>query len=378
LFLSFLIRRMGNCFEGAAKPLKDTKKPAPTEAPKQAPKAPAAVEKKEEILPPAPAPVPVSEKEPAPVVPEPAPVAAVPEAVGEQLVAPTSVQQLGVDSCLEVYSNSYEAWCPGVIQDMDSTSVFVAYQVPGDPAESLINTKGLPIDSPELKCATDDGAWLGASVEIFSASQQCWCMGKITELSNGVATAIYQYPGAAPESDPIMKQLELGNPDLQLPGAKNALQYRQQGELPMAIPMTVGQKVEVFSNSLGVWCPGTIQEVHGNESLSVAFHYPDMDPSEQPVLKELPIGHQDVRMASAETFNHTPLGEADLVQGIAVEVYSESRQFWILAHVKEVKEGLVTVLMRYPDMPPDSQLFEKVLPVGHVYIRLPEGDSSAA
>lgn len=364
---------MGNCFAGVTpaekKPLN---KPEATEAPKQAPKAPAAVEKKEERLPPAavpaPAPVPVVEKEPAPL-----PVETVPAPVGEVPVVASGLQNLGIDSCLEVYSNSYEAWCPGVIQDIDSTSVFVAYQVPGDPAESLINTKGLPIDSPELRGATDDGAWLGASVEIFSASQQCWCMGKITELQAGVATVIYQYPDAAPDSDPIMKQLELGNPDLQLPGAKNAMQYRQG----MDSPMNPGDKVEVFSNSMGVWCRGIVAEVK-NGGIIVEFHYPDMDPNEPPVVKELPPGHQDLRLALnlAEEFNHALVPEADLQQGIAVEVYSESRQFWILAHVKEVKEGLVTVLMRYPDMPPESQLFEKVLPVGHQYIRLPEGDSA--
>jgi hypothetical protein len=141
--------------------------------------------------------------------------------------------------------------------------------------------------------------------------------------------------------------------------------------------MFLGTRVEVYSNSLGVWCPGEVQEMRPDGSISVAFHYPDMDPKEAPVVKELPVGHQDVRLPQMEVFDHAPLTEAQLQQGIPVEVYSESRQFWILAHVKEIKDSQVTVLMRYPDMPPDTQLFEKVLPVGHNYIRLPAGDAVA-
>jgi hypothetical protein len=259
---------------------------------------------------------------------------------------------------------------------MDANSVFVAYQVPGDPAESLINTKGLPIESPELRPANDDGAWLNANVEVFSSSKQCWCNGTIRELQNGLATVLYLYPDAPEESDHIMKQLQLGDLDLQLPGAKNALQYRQG--MGGGDRFTVGTPVEVFSNTLSLWCQGVVQDVREAEGIiSVAFYYPDMDPNkEAPALKELPIGHPDVRLAVPLPPNGgAPVSEAELVAGVAVEVYSESRQFWILAHVKEVQDGLVTVLLRYPDMPPDSGLFEKVLPVGHPYIRLPMGDS---
>jgi len=285
------------------------------------------------------------------------------------------IQGLGVGNCLEVYSNSYQAWCPGVIGEKDASSVLVAYQVPGDPAESLINTKCLPIDTPELRVAKDDGSWLNASVEVFSGSKQMWCLGKITELQDGVATVLYFYPDA-PANQGITKQLQLGTPDLQLPGAKNALQNRPlRGQ-----DLKPGTNVDVYSNSLQRWCPGLVQDLREADGIvSVAFYYPDMDPqTEPPALKEMPIGHQDVRIAMPCPLNPNPVSEADLVAGAVVEVYSESRQFWILAHVKEVKDGLVTVLLRYPDMPQDSGLFEKVLPVGHMYIRLPAGDSDGA
>jgi hypothetical protein len=369
---------MGNCFAGVAAGVapaekKPLNKPEAKDPPPAEPKVPAAVEKKE--VAPAPVPVPVVAKKEEPPKAEPPKADPVDTGVAAEVVGEGNIRGLKVDDCLEVYSNSYGAWCPGVIQDMDSTSVFVAYQVPGDPAESLINTKGLPIDSPELRPAQDGGAWQGASVEVFSASQQKWCMGKVELVAGGIARVVYQYPDQPIDADPIMKELKLGDPDLQLPGAKNALQYRQgQDGVQLMLP---GTRVEVFSNSLGVWCPGEVQEMRPDGSISVAFHYPDMDPDEAPVVKELPLGHQDVRLPPTETFDNPPLSEAQLQQGIAVEVYSESRQFWILAHVKEVKEGLVTVLMRYPDMPPESQLFEKVLPVGHNYIRLPAGDAAA-
>jgi len=376
---------MGNCFAGVtpAQKVGEKKpliKPAAVEAipATQAPKAPVVVEKKEADRVPPQVPVVVEKKDEPPKVELLEPVfepVDMPMRV-DQVEGESRISGLKVDSCLEVFSNSYNSWCPGVIQDMDSTSVFVAYQVPGDPAESLINTKGLPINSEELRPAEDGGAWLGASVEVFSSTKQCWCMGKITELQLGVATAIYQYPDQPPESDPIMKQLELGNPDLQLPGAKNALQYRQGVDVGCPTNMSPGTRVEVFSNSMQMWCPGEVQELRPDGSISVAFHYPDMDPEEAPVVKELPLGHQDVRLITPEVFNNAPVSEEELVQGIAVEVYSESRQFWILAHVKEVKDGLVTVLVRYPDMPPETELFEKVLPVGHMYVRLPLGESA--
>jgi hypothetical protein len=357
---------MGNCFEGAAKPAVEKKplKASKVNASEVAPppvKEPSAVELqlnqsigvKPQVVPSKPESTPVAE------------------------TGNNGIMNLGKGDCLEVYSNSYSKWCPGVIQDVDASSVFVAYQVPGeakDPTESFINTKGLPIDSPELRTVVDDGAWFAASVEVLD--KRTWCRGSITELKDGMATVQYFFPDA-PANSPSMRQMPLGDPNLQLPGIQNASLYRQGIGQDL---MQVGSNVEVYSNSLKLWCPGLVQEMREEDSIiSVAFYYPDMDPStEAPALKELPMMHPDVRLAMPNPPNPSPVSEAELAAGAAVEVYSESRQFWILAHVKEVKEGLVYVLLRYPDMPPESGLFEKVLPVGHVYIRLPMGDSDGS
>ena len=54
-----------------------------------------------------------------------------------------------------------------------------------------------------------------------------------------------------------------------------------------------------------------------------------------------------------------------------IEVYSVSRDLWIVSTVQEITDdGMVTLQLRYPDMPADSGLYEKVLPVGHQDMRL--------
>eukprot|EP00930_Biecheleria_cincta_P048106 TRINITY_DN33468_c0_g1_i1.p1 TRINITY_DN33468_c0_g1~~TRINITY_DN33468_c0_g1_i1.p1 ORF type:complete len:402 (-),score=56.59 TRINITY_DN33468_c0_g1_i1:79-1284(-) len=279
------------------------------------------------------------------------------------------VGSCGVGSFMEVYSNSNQAWCPGVIYDMDSCSVLMAYQVPCEPSEAAsdasIRIKTLTLDSPELRVASDTGPWLGADVEVFSHTNQDWCPGKINVIKDGVAEIAITYPG---EEVPSIKNLQLGDKDIQLPGAKSAMQFSTGAD-----GFAVGSPVEVYSNSLGMWCYGVIQQIVDGIA-SIAFYYPDMDPqNEAPAIKELPLGHPDFRLPTTASSIQFSAGvpESELLPGVAVEVYSESRQYWILGSVVEVKDGMVTVSLRYPDMPPDQADYEKVLPVGHEYLRLP-------
>merc|ERR1719343_666551 len=108
--------------------------------------------------------------------------------------------------------------------------------------------------------------------------------------------------------------------------------------------------------------------------MKVNFYYPDMDPKkEEPMHKELPIGTQDVRLPTFNAGHLDPnVNPADFVIGNPIEVFSHSRQVWIQATIKEVTQaGMLTASFRYPDMPEGSELYEKVLPLGHADFRLP-------
>jgi len=299
-----------------------------------------------------------------------------PAATGESMAALIEAESMGVGSCLEIFSNSYQAWCPGVIYGLESSSVLVAYQVPGEPADANISTKTLPVDSNELQMPAGEGSWLAASVEVYSHSNKAWCLGKITEIVDGVASVVFFYPNEPADAVPVMKQLPLGDKDLRLRGIDAAFQVSLPGGGLGHETLRVNDAVEVYSNSLGIWCPGIVQDLD-TEVVTVAFFYPDMDPNkEQPAVKELPLGHQDLRLPGYATgAPHTsgpPVSGGELVVGRQIEVYSQSREVWIKAKITQVQDGNVTMQLRYPDMPDDSELYEKVLPIGHGDMRLAE------
>lgn len=270
---------------------------------------------------------------------------------------------------LEIFSNSYNAWCPGVVYACDNTSVLLAYQVPGEPVDANISTKTLPLDSPEVRLPQDTGSWLLASVEVYSHSKSAWCMGKVTEINGGVLSVVFFYPNEPPDAIPVMKQLAFGDKDLRLRGIDAALSESLQ----------IGSQVEVYSNSLAVWCVGVVQNLQDGVA-TVHFYYPDMDVNvDQPAVKDLPVGHQDLRMLAADPnyYSGPPVEEADISIGAKLEVFSASRQAWLISEIKDIAEGMVTVQLRYPDMPPDSDMFEKVLPLGHQDMRLPASNEAA-
>jgi len=349
------------CFAGAEKAVAAPPAKAAA-APKTA--APPTSEETKPLLEPATLPP----KDSAPAAPAAAPPATQ-DAPTEQA---SGLGGIEIGSCVEVYSNSYKAWCPGVVYALDKESIFVAYQVPGEPADANISTKTLPVDTNELKTPEETGAWLTASVEVYSHSNKAWCLGKVTEINKGILSVVFFYPNEPPDAVPVMKQLPLGDRDLRLRGIDAAFGQSTVGGGAGHELLQVNDKVEVYSNSLGVWCPGTVQELKEGVA-TIGFFYPDMDPNnEPPAVKELPLGHQDLRVPGAESRNTGPPVQAsDLSVGMQIEVYSVSRELWIVSTVQEITDdGMVTVQLRYPDMPADSDLYEKVLPVGHQDMRL--------
>jgi len=222
----------------------------------------------------------------------------------------------------------------------------------------------------ELRTALQAIHTIGEKVEVYSVSEGEWCKGYVVEVTRDGVNAMYSC-GSGEERSKFITWADENIRYL----AKEELKFAAHGHETLG----VNSAVEVYSNSLGVWCPGIVQEVNDG-NFTICFFYPDMDPNtEQPAQKELPFGHQDLRLpglnAGAPYNPGPPVKEEDLVAGGAIEVFSQSRQVWINATVKEVVDAMVTVQLRYPDMPPDSDLYEKVLPVGHGDMRLPQPTS---
>jgi len=85
-------------------------------------------------------------------------------------------------------------------------------------------------------------------------------------------------------------------------------------EVPMptasANGFSVGSKVEVFSNSMQVWCSAVVEKLT-EDTVTAVFQLPDADPKDW-VRKDLPIGHQDLRKVEEETEPAlTPVEEAE-------------------------------------------------------------------
>jgi hypothetical protein len=280
---------------------------------------------------------------------------------------PEGSPDIAIGSFLDVYSNSYEKWCPGVVQNFDGNLISVAYQTPGEsPAVPNINIKTLPASTSELRVPLDQGPCIGAVVEVYSHSKTSWCPGVIQTIQDGVAAVAFFYPDVPPGAEPSIKNLQLGHQDLRLfgvDGAAQAIACQGSGH----DTLVVGNRVEVYSTSMSVWCAGQVAEIRDG-MVVVAFYYPDMDPSQEaPVTKELPLGHGDLKVCYEPAQDVDP---APYVVGRDVEVYSASRQQWLAGNITEVNGDVVTAAFKYPDMPADSDFYDKELKIGHPHLRL--------
>merc|ERR1712032_465442 len=106
--------------------------------------------------------------------------------------------------------------------------------------------------------------------------------------------------------------------------------------------------VEVFSHSQQTWCPGRIQAVTDNEAM-VMYFYPDMPQDSEPVIKNIPIGHEDMRLMQAQPELHAELHE-NFTVGTRVDVYSNSMRVWCPGQVVDLHDDVVVVSFHYPDM----------------------------
>jgi len=287
----------------------------------------------------------------------------IPESRAHAQPAPTS-GGVDVGMFLDVYSNSYERWCPGVVQKFEGSLISVAYQTPGEsPAVPNINIKTLPADTPELRQPKEEGPCIGAVVEVFA--RNAWCPGVIQSLKDATAAVAFFYPDVPPGAEPSIINLALGHQDLRLFGADGAAQAIAAQYDAGTDAIGLGTAVEVFSTSMNEWLAGTVTD-RRDGMVIVSFYYPDMDQTtEAPVTKELPFGHQDLRICGGDRHD-TKMYDI----GRPAEVWSESRGQWLLGQITDRNQmGEVTVQFKYPDMPPESDFYTKVLLIGDPYLR---------
>lgn len=236
---------------------------------------------------------------------------------------------------------------------MADTLLHVTYQVAGAPVDNNVFTKEVTIGSTDVRLPEDSAALtFGSIVEVWSHSWQQWCPGRVEDNCDGVVTVFFLYPDMSHESEPIMKKLPVGHDDIRLPLSESN-----------TLGLVVGSPVELYSNSLAQWLAGRVHELKDG-GVVVGFMYPEMGPTDGVAIKELPFGHQDLRLPS-----YSP-GEAGYLLGVAIEVYSHSRQFWCPGIVDAVGESMITCAIRYPDLTEDTDPAIKVLPVGDPDLRL--------
>jgi len=138
---------------------------------------------------------------------------------------------------------------------------------------------------------------VGDFVEVFSNSAQAWCPGFIETVEAGVATLVFQLPGAGPE-DWSEKQLPMGNAGFRRISAEalqelDSLDRAGSEGGSWSSELVVGDWVEVFSNSRKAWCLGRVT-CAGKDDVTAAFQLPGAGPDEW-VEKRLPRSSGELR-----------------------------------------------------------------------------------
>jgi hypothetical protein len=113
-----------------------------------------------------------------------------------------------------------------------------------------------------------------------------------------------------------------------------------------------GATVEVWSNTNSKWCIGKVMSMA--ENIVTLEYTRDVGGSPSKVVKALPIGHQDLRLA--------------FVPGTNVEVWSNTNSMWCPGKVQSVAEDIVT-LEYTRDLEGSLSKVVKALPIGHQDLR---------
>jgi len=119
----------------------------------------------------------------------------------------TSKSALVPGATVEVWSNTESKWCPGNVLSVAENSVTLEYTRDVEGSSSKI-VKALPIDHQDLRLALVPGA----TVEVWSNTNNKWCPGKVLSMAEHIVTLEYTRDVGGLSSKAV-KALPIGHQD---------------------------------------------------------------------------------------------------------------------------------------------------------------------
>jgi len=145
-------------------------------------------------------------------------------------------------------------------------------------------TTMLPYSSSGMKRFATRSYVVGDYVEVWNSSYMSWSRGVIEKLVDGVASVSAISPNGSMSKRDFPVDSELLRLDVQ--GAAQEKWF------------SVGQAVEVYSNSKQMWCPGVVEN-SGNGFVGVAFQFPGPGNTTDVLQKVLPFNSNDIRLVGS-------------------------------------------------------------------------------
>lgn len=315
----------------------------------------------------------------------------------------------------DVTGESVRLTPPGESMVVSSANMAARLEAPS-PARTVSPQKLQPTQSFDVNAPYK----VGDQIEIWSSSQQAWCLGTVEKADGDWIHISYKGPGGGQLMSKIMPN---GHEHLRFPWHSNAApEYSSpfrggespQRELPaspvgspnrtalnITVPPSspgptvaagygVGESIELWSTSQNNWCSGV---VHKNEGEWVTINY--QGPGGVPMTKIMPNGHESLRRAGAinggllgaqrDVLSPIPESVLSPMQsqdvflpapppapnraygaGDSIEIWSTSQNAWCQGSVSKVDGDWAHIAYRGPG----GQPMNKIMPNGHAHLRL--------
>eukprot|EP00439_Symbiodinium_sp_Y106_P073402 s1557_g13.t2 len=232
-------------------------------------------------------------------------------AVAELLAGPDTEESeghLGNPKPLEDRSPAAEARRPDPMRchvegELQDAARYGGYKAAGetDRRLSAANSDGTPsptspaLTSPPSATRLESHAKLavGDAVEVFSNSRQLWCSGEVKSLdlqgSPPAVEVVFWIPGSP--------DVALGSKEI-VPAVAPDCASKRPSETAGSPTWSVGDCVEVFSNSKSSWCSGRITQV-SSDKVKVVYQSPGASEDDW-LEKELLMGSDALRKVASE------------------------------------------------------------------------------
>eukprot|EP00929_Paragymnodinium_shiwhaense_P101839 TRINITY_DN65035_c0_g1_i1.p1 TRINITY_DN65035_c0_g1~~TRINITY_DN65035_c0_g1_i1.p1 ORF type:complete len:572 (+),score=66.59 TRINITY_DN65035_c0_g1_i1:81-1796(+) len=254
-------------------------------------------------------------------------------AYGRRNSAPAAEQTrdiLKAGDAVEIYSNSCQAWCRGLITEVRTDNMAgVTFEMP-DTSETaskfisvfhsnLRRASALAPEAVQRSKSAPSKYQVGDPVEIFSNSQQIWCAGRVESVERGMVAVVFQVPVPGHGQEWSKKTLPCEHTDLrpsmQTRRAISATPHSAEPP-PTRLPaehggdaaIQVGDWAEVFSNSAKKWCVARVAAIVDGWA-TVVFQTPGSSKDEW-VEKKIRLGHNHLRPLPKGQGTSNPLATA--------------------------------------------------------------------